>query len=683
MVPKKMSLIVAVALVASGFLLAPEAARAETIVGSTQVAGASSDRAPGGYKFGSATSVVEAGWASSFTFYAAGGAVTQQLVPAIYEASRKGLPSKLVVAGPVAAVPAYQAPGWVTVPLEPTRLEARRYVLAVLSGPAPGPGASLYYQSSRRAGVWTEDTFPTPAPRWGATNQDDNEWLFAVGLEPVPPTTVPPTTVPPTTVPPTTVPPTTVPPTTVPPTTSGSFGYAATASAVPDSATQGYKFGSVASLAVPATLGTFRFLAAGGVSAQALVPFVYAADASGRPAALVAQGPPIIVAAGQPQGWVSVALPPVAVAPGDYLLGLLAGPTSRGATLYYGPTGGSFWNANAYPTPSGTWGALNPSPERWLFVVDYGTTGTVPPTTVPPTTVPPTTVPPTTVPPTTVPPTTVPPGPGGCPAFPAFPNKTCTGVPAGTTLSTYGGGPVTQDRAVIQNVRITGTVDVRANDVTFRNCWIASTDTLAIAVEQGYNGLTLENCTIKSGGLIAPFSGLTFRRVLVDPDPGAYRPDGIVVGFSSIGQNGQNILIEDSYISPQWGGGGPDPDHTDGIQFWGFGTVSNVTIRHNYIDATNANPDPTAVRVGACAFLADATYVNVTFEYNLCTNSAGGYFHLRLLSNTWTSGHVIRGNRFANRSTVAVDLFRTSPAVWQDNRWADNGDLISQPPPRG
>ena len=149
-----------------------------------------------------------------------------------------------------------------------------------------------------------------------------------------------------------------------------------------------------------------------------------------------------------------------------------------------------------------------------------------------------------------------------------------------------------------------------------------------------------------------------------------------MIGFSSIGHNGQNVLIEDSYISPQWGEPG---DHTDGIQFWGFGTVTNVTLRHNYIDSTNANPDPDAVKVGACAFLADGSYVNVTFEYNYCTNSSGGYFHLRLASNDPTSGHIIRGNRFANRATTPVDLFRATPSVWSDNRYADNGELIAQP----
>lgn len=483
------------------------------------------------------------------------------------------------------------------------------------------------------------------------------------------------------------------------------LGYTDVAGVMADVPAAGYKFGSVSTLSQKATIGTFRFYAKGGNAPQRFLPVVYDV-VGGGPSALIAKGAEVTVGADAPTGWFTSTLPTMTLQPGSYLLGLVSGPVGQGASVYYSAkAGGAVWNENPYPAASSSWGPVISDDVQWKFAIDFQTSGgTSVPTVLPTTTTRPAT-PTTTVPgattttrpstATTMTPTTTtttrvttttttppaPPPPGGsgaCPAFPAFPNKTCTGVPSGTVLSDFS-GLVTQDNAVITNVRITSRITVQANNVTFRNCYIAPTEPIAIEVVQGKNGLTLENCTFKAGSLIAPFSGLTLRRVLVAPDPGAYRPDGIVVGFSSIGHNGQNVLIEDSYISPQWGDGGADPDHTDGVQFWGFGTVSNVTIRHNYIDSTNLNPDPTAVHVGACAFLADATYVNVTFEYNYCTNTTGGYFHLRLASNDPTGGHIIRGNRFANRATTPVDLFRATPSVWSDNRYADNGELISQP----
>lgn len=500
-------------------------------------------------------------------------------------------------------------------------------------------------------------------------------------------------------------------------TTTETFGYTSTSGLVADSAATGYKMGSIATLTKAGSVTSFRFYARGGSSAQKFVPVIYRTS-GGVPTSLVVKGPEVNVAARKAAGWVSAPLPATSLAAGSYVLGLITGPTGMRASVYYRPMeGGAFWNENAYPTPSSSWGTLNKDNVQWAVAVDYTpsvtdpqptATTTAPPvttTTAPPaTTTTTTTAPPvtttTTAPPvtttTTAPPvttTTAPPAPtttttvpappppgGGCPAFPQFPNKSCTGVPAGTSLTTHPGGPITQDNAVISNVRITSRINVFANNVTFRNCLI-SVGPIAIGVEPGYNGLTLENCTFKSGSIIAPKSGLTMRRVLVDPDVGAYRPDGIVVGFSSVGHNGQNVLIEDSYIGPQWGDGGSDPDHTDAIQMWGFGTISNVVIRHNYIDSTNISSDPTAVKVGACAFLADGSYEAVTFEYNFCTrtNDQGGYFHLRLCSNTPTSGHIIRGNRFGQRGSVTpVDLFRSTPSVWSDNRYTD-GTLIPQP----
>ena len=114
----------------------------------------------------------------------------------------------------------------------------------------------------------------------------------------------------------------------------------------------------------------------------------------------------------------------------------------------------------------------------------------------------------------------------------------------------------------------------------------------------------------------------------------------MVVGYSSIGHKGQDVLIEDSYFT----GLEVTPDgHADGIQFWGFISVSNITIRHNYIDAHDYGPNH--VIPNAAVFLADADYFNVTIENNYF-RSPGNYNALTAGNNhVWSSNHQIRGNR--------------------------------------
>jgi len=440
-----------------------------------------------------------------------------------------------------------------------------------------------------------------------------------------------------------------------------------------DRSPAGYKFGSRAILGAAGTTVSIRFYARGGPARQPFVPFVYATDAAGRPTARLAAGPATAVPAGRAPGWISAPLPGVRLAPGTYVLGLLALPpdtAGAGAEIAYSSlAGASFWNENDESSPTATWGDLRPDDVRWKVVVDLEPE--LPQTTTTTTTT--TTTPPTTGP---GPSTTLPPGSGGCAPFPAFPDKQCTGVAAGSSLSPYQGGVVTTRGTVIADVVINSRVTVAADDVTFRNCLIDSADAIAIAVTPGFRGLTIENCTFKAGSMIGPGAGLTIRRVLVDPDPGRYRPDGLVVGFTQVGGSGQDILIEDSYISPQWADAG---DHPDAIQFWGFGTVANVTIRHNLIDSTNANPAGQAG--GAGVFMADGSYENVVVEENLFRSSQSGYFHLRLASDRPTAGHVVRSNRF-DRSRTPADLFRMTPATWDDNRYLD-GQLVPMPAVRG
>lgn len=156
-----------------------------------------------------------------------------------------------------------------------------------------------------------------------------------------------------------------------------------TVGAATDAPTGGYKFGSVYTLAEPGRTVSFSWYSRGGTADQRFVPVVYSTDGGGNPAALVAQGAETVVRAGQAAGWVTSTLPAVDLQPGKYLIGLLAGATSKGATNFYDATPNmNYWNANAYPSPSPSWGQVNVSDAAWSAYVTY--VPAPPPSTAPP-----------------------------------------------------------------------------------------------------------------------------------------------------------------------------------------------------------------------------------------------------------------------------------------------------------
>ena len=153
--------------------------------------------------------------------------------------------------------------------------------------------------------------------------------------------------------------------------TTGAFGASAAGAnfAAPGA---GYKFGSIFTASTAGTTIDFRAYVAGGSSAQRLTPAVYSVS-NGNPAQLLVTGKEFVVAAGQGAGWVTTALANLnLVAGSSYALVLVSGTTSNAARIYYdNVTNAGFWNANAYPTPSSSWGAVNLESRSWSFAIDY------------------------------------------------------------------------------------------------------------------------------------------------------------------------------------------------------------------------------------------------------------------------------------------------------------------------
>jgi hypothetical protein len=177
------------------------------------------------------------------------------------------------------------------------------------------------------------------------------------------------------------------------------------------------------------------------------------------------------------------------------------------------------------------------------------------------------------------------PKPSAC----GFPDPTNTGVAPGTPL-TPASGIVTLDKAgqVYENKELTGSIIVKAPNVTVRNVRLVVTDPYyGVSVKNGDSwendqaNLVLDHVEINLNGKpnikgIA-FNGFTLRNV--------YFHNG-----ADCAHFGQNVVIESSLcaLGPDANGdGNPDgggfcdgPDHYDGFQSDGG---HNITLRHNTI----------------------------------------------------------------------------------------------------
>ncbi|MGE3327833.1 MAG: hypothetical protein AB7N61_20780 [Acidimicrobiia bacterium] len=151
----------------------------------------------------------------------------------------------------------------------------------------------------------------------------------------------------------------------------------------------------------------------------------------------------------------------------------------------------------------------------------------------------------------------------------AFPSAGTTGPDAGVRLRPSSSFQIVEAGTVIENVEVTGQIDVGANDVTIRNVKINATGLYGVRSLPGMTGLVIENVEIvgvteKCSAGVAP-NQYTARRVEVS---------GCEDGFKV----GNNTTIEGSWVhSLRYSGGA----HNDAIQAVGG---SNIQILRNRLD---------------------------------------------------------------------------------------------------
>jgi hypothetical protein len=178
-----------------------------------------------------------------------------------------------------------------------------------------------------------------------------------------------------------------------------------------------------------------------------------------------------------------------------------------------------------------------------------------------------------------------------CPAYPKFPDASCTGYPVGTTLTVKNGDQtINTAGTVVSGWDVRGKIIVNADNVTIKN-----SITHGPAVGGCSNGASIElygqNDVVQDTEVVldhptACLDGIwmagnfqTLTRVNVHAGT-----DGVKAGAD---EASHDFLVQDSYLhGMRWDPDDPNQGHTethnDGVQTWSL--AHNVTLRHNRID---------------------------------------------------------------------------------------------------
>jgi hypothetical protein len=238
---------------------------------------------------------------------------------------------------------------------------------------------------------------------------------------------------------------------------------------------------------------------------------------------------------------------------------------------------------------------------------------------------------------------------------------------------------ITQAGAVVSGLNITGSVYIKADNVTLENCKITSGGWAGVTIDSGVSGAVVQNCTIDGTGRAPDGTG----------------NQGIMGSGTFIGNNifnvengivpGSNSVIQGNYIHDLQAGGSP---HYDGIQIdgglsniqisgnsiinqWGwtsavmidndFGPVSNVTVTNNLLTGG-------AYTVYADSNLGTASITGVSFTNNHIGGAQYGDALIRgnnsVFSGNYTDGAQLAStlNTSANSGTTTTSP-TTPPAT--------------------
>lgn len=264
----------------------------------------------------------------------------------------------------------------------------------------------------------------------------------------------------------------------------------------------------------------------------------------------------------------------------------------------------------------------------------------------------------------------------GC-TFPScFPDATNTGVPAGTSLTTYTGGcTITTANTVIDSKTINCDLSIRANNVTIKNSLINGAIDAGSGGAGEQTGLIIKDSEINCG---CPSVGAS-------DTPTAIMEANFTLLRVNLHNSGHgaavksNVTIQDSYIH---GLGGDTDAHKDGI-FSGDGT--NVTIQHNQIECNDGPVHKGCTSaIGLLTDFGQITFYTIT-QNLLNTNGSYCFYGSGGPAKDFASDHItFTNNHFGSAINTNcgelgyVTYFDVNAGgmVWSGNVRHDNGTTV-------
>lgn len=259
-----------------------------------------------------------------------------------------------------------------------------------------------------------------------------------------------------------------------------------------------------------------------------------------------------------------------------------------------------------------------------------------------------------------------------CPAYPAFPDSSCTGVLPGTTLANCSSN-ITQVNAVYDKCLFAGglLISSTAKNVTITNSRIMGTVSCSNS-----------NCTSM---------GLSMTDVEIDGQATNFDGIGGIMGYTckrcdvhhvSKGFAGGNFWVEDSYVHDIYGSG--DTHNEAVLPFNG----NNNTMLHNNFDSNWSSNSTGGGMSAAIALYTHGTFWgpinNVLIEKNRITTSVAYYCmyggnttdadgdpsNLRVIDNVFGTCSIN-----GPKNGAIVGWLRGNGNLWQNNTWQDGSEI--------
>ena len=262
-----------------------------------------------------------------------------------------------------------------------------------------------------------------------------------------------------------------------------------------------------------------------------------------------------------------------------------------------------------------------------------------------------------------------------------FPNSTNTGPTAGTVFQDFKGNyEVRQDGAVINGLRVTGSILVYADNVTIQNCEVNASGQIWGIRQLSGSGLKVRNCRVFG---LPSKTDRNATHVLDGISAAAEVSFNEIFGVENAVTGGSNY-IHDNYIHgfARWIAA---DDHTDGLQTFGWAGAGGLRVIRNTIIATTTGGDYTPANYGAgssALALAEGMHdliVDGNFfaggTYTLYGPSQGGSApaNVQVTNNRFSKHYFPKGGYYGTHT----GFNRKAPGfVWSGNVWHETGQPV-------